>query len=192
MSDICHITKGFRFISSKNPQSLYTEFFRPCIYSLNNSTKWILIKTWNRLIGHGIWTRDLPNASLVCYHGDNSLGVSMFCLRKYSRITWFMDFVKILYKNNKKPRRQKISDLVYSLQATELHLPLPHLYDNVIVKIKEAFSRTLRSGFHLFDRIISSHRETIHSSPAISTKTNACFSIQGVSKLDRQTLGPDR
>ena len=27
LSDICHITKGFRFISSTNPQSLYTEFF---------------------------------------------------------------------------------------------------------------------------------------------------------------------
>ena len=26
LSDICHITKGFRFISSTNPQSLYMEF----------------------------------------------------------------------------------------------------------------------------------------------------------------------
>ena len=32
LSDICHITKGFRFISSENPQSLYTEFFTSCIY----------------------------------------------------------------------------------------------------------------------------------------------------------------
>ena len=27
-----------------------------------------------RLAGHGIWTRDLPNASLVRYHGATSLG----------------------------------------------------------------------------------------------------------------------
>ena len=27
LSVICHITKGFRFISSTNPQSLYMEFF---------------------------------------------------------------------------------------------------------------------------------------------------------------------
>ena len=34
LSDICHITKGFRFISSTNPQSLYTEFFTPCIFKI--------------------------------------------------------------------------------------------------------------------------------------------------------------
>ena len=27
-----------------------------------------------RLVGTGIWTRDLPNASLVRYHGATSLG----------------------------------------------------------------------------------------------------------------------
>ena len=27
-----------------------------------------------RLVGTGIWTRDLPDASLVRYHGDTSLG----------------------------------------------------------------------------------------------------------------------
>ena len=27
-----------------------------------------------RLVGSGIWTRDLPNASLVRYHGATSLG----------------------------------------------------------------------------------------------------------------------
>ena len=27
LSNICHITKGLRFISSTNPQGLYTEFF---------------------------------------------------------------------------------------------------------------------------------------------------------------------
>ena len=31
-------------------------------------------KTPVRLVGHGIWTRDLPNASLVRYHGATSLG----------------------------------------------------------------------------------------------------------------------
>ena len=30
--------------------------------------------TLTRLAGHGIWTRDLPNASLVRYHGATSLG----------------------------------------------------------------------------------------------------------------------
>ena len=31
-------------------------------------------KTPIRLVGTGIWTRDLPNASLVPYHGATSLG----------------------------------------------------------------------------------------------------------------------
>ena len=31
-------------------------------------------KTSVRLVGTGIWTRDLPNASLVRYHGATSLG----------------------------------------------------------------------------------------------------------------------
>ena len=31
-------------------------------------------KTLVRLVGTGIWTRDLPNASLVRYHGATSLG----------------------------------------------------------------------------------------------------------------------
>ena len=31
-------------------------------------------KTSVRLVGIGIWTRDLPNASLVRYHGATSLG----------------------------------------------------------------------------------------------------------------------
>ena len=37
---------------------------------------WWLRKTMKklRLVGTGIWTRDLPNASLVCYHGATSLG----------------------------------------------------------------------------------------------------------------------
>ena len=33
LPDVCHI-KGFRFISSTNPQSLYTEFFTLCIYGI--------------------------------------------------------------------------------------------------------------------------------------------------------------
>ena len=36
------------------------------------------LKTSTRLAGHGIWTRDLPNASLVRYHGATSLGSSCF------------------------------------------------------------------------------------------------------------------
>ena len=31
-------------------------------------------KTSVRLVGTGIWTRDLPNASLMRYHGATSLG----------------------------------------------------------------------------------------------------------------------
>ena len=31
------------------------------------------LKTSTRLAGHGIWTRELPNASLVRYHGPTSL-----------------------------------------------------------------------------------------------------------------------
>ena len=33
-----------------------------------------LEKTSVRLVGTGIWTRDLPNASLVRYHGATPLG----------------------------------------------------------------------------------------------------------------------
>ena len=32
-------------------------------------------KTPVRLVGTGIWTRDLPNAYLVRYHGATSLGI---------------------------------------------------------------------------------------------------------------------
>ena len=49
--------------------------------------KWIVVmkalmieenheKTSARLVGTGIWTRDLPNASLVRYHGATTLGDS--------------------------------------------------------------------------------------------------------------------
>ena len=35
-------------------------------------------KTSVRLVGTGIWTRDLPNAGLVRYHGATSLGDRCF------------------------------------------------------------------------------------------------------------------
>ena len=34
-------------------------------------------KTSVRLVGTGIWTRDLPNASLVLYHGENQFWESL-------------------------------------------------------------------------------------------------------------------
>ena len=36
-------------------------------------------KTSVRLVVTGIWTQDLPNASLVRYHGATSLGSAKFC-----------------------------------------------------------------------------------------------------------------
>ena len=36
-------------------------------------------KTSVRLVGTGIWTRDLPNASLVRYHAAISLGYISYC-----------------------------------------------------------------------------------------------------------------
>ena len=40
-------------------------------------------KTSVRLVGTGIWTRDLPNASLVRYHGAISLGKTHHLFRMY-------------------------------------------------------------------------------------------------------------
>ena len=40
------------------------------------------LKTPTRMVGHGISTRDLPNASLVRYHGATSLGVISFPYRQ--------------------------------------------------------------------------------------------------------------
>ena len=37
------------------------------------------LKTSTRFADHGIWTRDLPNASLVRYHGATSLGILSHC-----------------------------------------------------------------------------------------------------------------
>ena len=44
---------------------------------------WWLMKTTKkpvRLVCTGIWTRDLPNVSLVRYHGATSLGAIRFIL----------------------------------------------------------------------------------------------------------------
>ena len=43
-----------------------------------------------RLIGTGIRTGDLPNASLVCYHGTTSLGCHSFVL-KFDKLNIFFD-----------------------------------------------------------------------------------------------------
>ena len=43
-------------------------------------------KTSVRLVGTGIWTRDLPNASLVRYHGATSLGSFIFIKFKWGDI----------------------------------------------------------------------------------------------------------
>ena len=40
------------------------------------------LKTSTRLVGTGIWTRDLPNASLVRYHGATSLGKCVFDVKR--------------------------------------------------------------------------------------------------------------
>ena len=43
---------------------------------------WWLRKTTKkpvRFVGTGIWTRDLPNASLVRYHGATTLGTDFLC-----------------------------------------------------------------------------------------------------------------
>ena len=49
--------------------------------STQNLPWWLRKTTKNpplRLVGTGIWTRDLPNASLVRYHGAPSLGRGIF------------------------------------------------------------------------------------------------------------------
>ena len=43
------------------------------------------LKTSTRLAGHRIWPRDLPNASLVRYHGATSLGFIKSCFSAKSR-----------------------------------------------------------------------------------------------------------
>ena len=43
-------------------------------------------KTTVRLVSTGIWTQDLPNASLVRYHGATSLGQWSFSQELYTDI----------------------------------------------------------------------------------------------------------
>ena len=63
------------------------------------------LKTSTRFVRHGIWTRDLPNASLMRYHGATSLGKwgsyfyferhkewRKYCNRQKIRLWFFYDF----------------------------------------------------------------------------------------------------
>ena len=43
------------------------------------------LKTSTRLAGHGIWTRDLPNASLVRYQVATSLGDQNIVIKSQQR-----------------------------------------------------------------------------------------------------------
>ena len=64
-----------------------------CLWKITNSLAILRLrnplKPSTRLAGHGIWTRDLPNASLVRYHGATSLG--LYYLSELQRILlrWF-------------------------------------------------------------------------------------------------------
>ena len=49
------------------------------------------LETLTRLAGLGIWTRDLPNASLMRYHGATSLGNSCIVWLAEQRIRVFVD-----------------------------------------------------------------------------------------------------
>ena len=54
------------------------------------------------MAGHGIWTRDLPNASVVRHHGATSFGKIMIFTIIILDIGTILDmkFVVILYPNN--------------------------------------------------------------------------------------------
>ena len=69
-----------------------------CLWKIANSLAILrlrkALKTSTRLAGHGIWTRDLPNASLVRYHGATSLGALYLCP---ILITNFCNFFSIRY-----------------------------------------------------------------------------------------------
>ena len=87
----CHLLGNWNIRSSLFWQQWF-QITRNCKYCINNSGIWgptrhLHLKithflailglrkiTSTRLAGHGIWTRDLPNASLVRYHGATSLG----------------------------------------------------------------------------------------------------------------------
>ena len=54
-----------------------------CLWKITNSLAILRLrkplKTSTRLPGHGIWTWDLPNVSLVRYHGATSLSNYKYC-----------------------------------------------------------------------------------------------------------------
>ena len=54
-------------------------------------------KTPVRLVGTGIRTRDLSNASLVRYHGATLLGICIFCLFLFLKTTKFHLLVTLLW-----------------------------------------------------------------------------------------------
>ena len=60
-------------------------------------------KTPVRLVGTGIWTRDLQNASLVRYHGATSLGSIISC--SVILILWYMNLMNNgqMDRGNKNP-----------------------------------------------------------------------------------------
>ena len=64
-------------------------------------------KTPVRLVGTGIWTRDLPNASLVRYHGATSLGAKIFLWPDSTKTpldaTSVTDFFNVYYRRIQKP-----------------------------------------------------------------------------------------
>ena len=77
-------TNGFRSQETVNIISIIVEYGdQPdiCLWKITNYLAILRfrkpLKTSTRLAGHGIWTQDLPNASLVRYHGATSLG--LFC-----------------------------------------------------------------------------------------------------------------
>ena len=65
------------------------------------------LKTSTRLAGHGIWIRDLPNASLLRYHGATAFGSYLFlhkAMRVYNwkprevlNILWTRTFTALKY-----------------------------------------------------------------------------------------------
>ena len=68
---------------------------------------WWLRKTTEknpvRLAGHGIWTRDLPNASLVRYHGATSLVASLricvYALERGPLVIYWVKNVFVYFSN---------------------------------------------------------------------------------------------
>ena len=76
---------GFRSRETVNIVSIIVEYGDQSdiyLWKVTNSLAILRLskpqKTSTRLAGDGIWTRVLPNASLVCYHGATSLGCIIF------------------------------------------------------------------------------------------------------------------